>query len=87
MLVCALALLGAAAASPPVPGSGQLFVPEKGSFRILADGKQVGRETFDISSSGGDWVARGTSEVKTGDTVTHITGTLELHADGTPVHY
>jgi hypothetical protein len=87
MMVCALALLGAAAASPPAPGSGQLFVPEKGSFRILADGKQVGKETFDISSSCGDWVARGTSEVKTGDTVTHITGTLELHADGTPVHY
>jgi hypothetical protein len=63
------------------------LAPDKGRFRIMAGGQQVGREDFEISQSGGNWVARGTSEVKTAQAVTHVTGTLELHADGTPAHY
>lgn len=53
----------------------------------MAGGRQVGGEEFEISQNGGNWVARGTSEVKTADGVTHVTGTLELHGDGTPAHY
>ena len=38
-----------------------LFTPDKGNFRILVNGQQMGKEEFDISQSGGDWVAKGTS--------------------------
>jgi hypothetical protein len=64
-----------------------VFVPDKGNFRILASGQQVGKEEFEISPSGGDWVAKGTSEIQTPDGVTHVSGTLQLHADGVPVSY
>ena len=53
----------------------------------MAGGQQVGKEEFEIVQSGSNWVARGTSEVKTPDGTTHVTGTLELHGDGSPAHY
>jgi hypothetical protein len=68
----------------PAPAT---LASDKGKFRIMAAGQQVGKEEFEISQNGGNWVARGTSEVKTADGVTHVTGTLELHGDGTPAHY
>jgi hypothetical protein len=64
-----------------------VFVPDKGSFRILLNGQQMGKEEFEISPNGGDWVAKGTSEVQTPDGATHVSGSLELHADGIPVRY
>jgi len=64
-----------------------LFTPDKGNFRILVNGQQIGKEEFEISPSGGDWVAKGTSEIQSADGVTHVSGTLQLHADGTPVSY
>jgi uncharacterized protein YaiE (UPF0345 family) len=67
--------------------SASLFAPEKGSFKILVSGQQIGKEEFEISPSGGDWVAKGNSEVQTSDGMTKVTGSLELHADGTPVNY
>jgi hypothetical protein len=96
-IVGALALLAAAENSPartPAPASpatslksASLFAADKGSFRILVNGQQMGKEDFEISPSGGNWIARGTSEIQTADGTTHVTGTLELHADGTPVRY
>jgi hypothetical protein len=47
----------------------------------------VGKEEFEIAPSGSNWVARGTSEIQAGDSVTHVSGTLQFHADGTPVRY
>jgi hypothetical protein len=73
--------------SPRALKSGSLFAPDKGTFRILVGGQQVGTEEFEISPSGGDWIAHGTSEIKTADGTTHVAGTLQLHADGTPVRY
>jgi len=64
-----------------------LFTPDKGRFRILVGGQQVGKEEFEISASGGGWIARGNSEVQAPGGVTHVSGTLELHADGSPVRY
>jgi hypothetical protein len=89
--VGALALL-AAAPRPPVRPLAALkqtsvFAPEKGSFRILVSGQQMGKETFEISPSNGNWVAHGTSEIQTADGITHVWGTLELHPDGTPARY
>lgn len=53
----------------------------------MSGGQQVGKEEFEIAPNGANWVARGTSEVKTGEGISRVTGTLEMHGDGTPVHY
>ncbi len=87
-----VAIVGAAASVMAVATTGaakslSLFTPDKGNFKILVNGQQMGKEDFEISPSGGDWVAKGTSEVQTTDGMTHVTGTLQLHADGTPVSY
>jgi hypothetical protein len=78
------ALTGAAARAAK---SLSLFTPEKGSFKILVNGQQMGKEEFEIGPNGGDWVAKGSSEIQGPDGVTHVTGTLQMHADGTPVSY
>jgi len=63
------------------------LAPDKGTFRILVSGKQVGKEQFEISSGGGNWTVRGTTEIHSGKSTTVVTGTLTVRADGTPVHY
>jgi hypothetical protein len=83
-------ILAADRASAPLlparPASVTL-VPDKGKFRIMSGGEQVGKEEFEIVPSNGNWVARGTAEVKTPDGTSRVSGTLELHSDGTPAHY
>jgi hypothetical protein len=76
------------AALPPnaAPAPANL-APDKGRFRIMSGGQQVGKEEFEIAPSGGNWVARGTTEVKSGSVVDRVTGTLEMRADGSPVRY
>ncbi|MGH9574926.1 MAG: hypothetical protein ACRD40_15520 [Candidatus Acidiferrales bacterium] len=68
-------------------GSAVQLVPDKGKFRILADGKEVGQEDFEINRSNGGWVVRGNSTIQTAKGAAHINGTLELKADGSPVRY
>lgn len=63
------------------------FAADKGKFRILVNGQQVGKEDFEISPKGDHWIARGNSEIQGAEGVTHITGTLEFGADGAPLHY
>jgi hypothetical protein len=75
------------AAATGASKSFSLFTPDKGNFRILVNGQQMGKEKFDISPSGGDWVATGSSEIQSTDGMMHVAGTLQLHADGTPVSY
>ena len=70
-----------------VPPAAAMFAPDKGKFRIMVGGQQVGKEEFEIAQNGANWVARGVSELKTPEGATHVTGTLDLHADGTPAHY
>jgi uncharacterized protein YaiE (UPF0345 family) len=69
------------------PKSNSLFAPDKGAFKILVNGQQMGKEEFEISPSGGNWVAKGNSELTTAEGMTKVTGSLELHGDGTPVSY
>ena len=78
-----------AAAALPSPGGkpASVFVPDKGNFRIMVNGQQMGKEEFEINPSGGNWVAHGSSEVQTPDGTTHVSGTLELQADGSPLRY
>jgi hypothetical protein len=67
--------------------SASVFAPERGNFKILVSGQQMGKEEFEISPNGGDWTAKGSSEIQSIDGVTHVSGTLQMHADGTPVSY
>jgi hypothetical protein len=71
--------------SKPLSG----FAPDKGTFKILVNGQQAGKEDFDIGPGGGsgDWIAHSASEITTPAGVTSVTGTLEFRADGTPVRY
>lgn len=72
---------------PPARPATATLAPDKGKFRIMVGGQQVGKEEFEIAPNGANWVARGTSELKTPEGATHVTGTLELHGDGSPAHY
>jgi hypothetical protein len=88
LLLCSVAfgLLASAAQKKPVAGS--VFVPEKGKFNILLEGKSVGREEYEISSSGGGWTAHGSTSLKPPETAAStVTGTLILQPDGVPISY
>ena len=85
LAACGLAFLVAAGAANSKNSSP--FAPEKGSFKILVNGQAMGKEEFEIGPNGGNWVAHGNSEIQAPEGVTHVSGTLELHADGTPVRY
>lgn len=63
------------------------LVADKGKFRILVSGQQVGKEEFEIGPNGSDWSAHGSSEIQSPQGNTHVTGTLTVHPDGTPAHY
>jgi len=69
------------------PAANSIFTKDKGKFRILVNGQEAGKEEFETSPSGDNWVARGTAEVQSPQGATRVTGTLELRPDGTPLHY
>ncbi|MGB8542951.1 MAG: hypothetical protein WCD49_15075 [Candidatus Acidiferrales bacterium] len=71
----------------PTRPAASLFVADKGKLRILVNGQQVGKEEFEISPSGSNWVAKGTAEIQNPQGNSHVNGTLELMQDGTPIHY
>ena len=65
-----------------------LFQTDKGKFALLLDGKPIGREDFEISPTGGGWLARGNTTLKTEKgPETKVTGNLTLQPDGAPVAY
>lgn len=64
-----------------------IFSADKGKLRILVNGQQAGKEEFEISTSGDDWVAHGSSEIQSAQGVSHVTGTLTLRPDGDPLRY
>ena len=75
------------AASVRTVAGGLQLVPDKGKFKILANGKEAGEEDFEITPSDGDWIVRGNSTLRTDKGDAHVNGTLQLHADGSPVRY
>ncbi|MGB6431777.1 MAG: hypothetical protein WBF06_14420 [Candidatus Acidiferrales bacterium] len=89
-----LAFAGAAwsstarAQSKPASASAVVMAADKGKFRILLAGQSIGTEDFEISSSEGKWIVRGSTEAHTpgGDDM-KTTGELHLAADGTAIHY
>lgn len=61
---------------------------QKGKFKDMVAGKEVGSEEFEISGVSGGWLARGSASVKSAKgPETHITSQLQLTASGAPVHY
>ncbi len=77
----------------PAHGTGQLssnstLAEDKGKFRVLVNGTPAGQEQFSIAPDGANWVARGSAEVQAANSLaTHVTGTLTLKPDGTPLKY
>lgn len=68
--------------------AGSVFSPDKGKLNILLDGKSVGREEFEITSSGGGWIAKGTTKINPPQgAASSVTGTLTLQPDGAPISY
>ncbi len=63
------------------------LVADKGTFRILVSGQQIGKEEFSITPNGGDWSAHGTTDIQSPKGNTHVIGNLVVHPDGVPVHY
>jgi hypothetical protein len=68
--------------------AGTVLLADKGKFSVLLDGKQIGREDFEIAASGAGWLAHGTTTLKSekGEE-TKVTGNLTLQPNGTPVAY
>ncbi len=65
-----------------------LLAPDKGKFRILLNGQVVGGEEFEVSASGGTWMARGSTTIRSSDGAdVKATGQLKLTEDGAPIHY
>lgn len=65
-----------------------VFATDKGKLAIQLDGQTVGHEEFEIVPTGDGWTARGTTDLKQPSAPsTHITGTLVLQPDGTPISY
>src|SRR5271165_5074273 len=88
LLPCMFAFGLLATAGQKKAAAGSVFVPEKGKFNILLDGKSVGREDYEISASGGGWTAHGTTSLKPPEgPASTVTGTLTLHPDGVPLSY
>jgi hypothetical protein len=85
-LIPAVMLVAITFAAPP-PASAPVFVADKGKFRIMVSGQQVGKEEFEIGPSGSNWMAHGTSEIQSPQGSSRVNGTLELTSDGTPVRY
>ena len=85
-------VLAVLAPNPPclrAADSSASFTPDRGKFRILLSGSEVGTEEFEISADGDNWVARGEAVIKGGQGAPdqRASGQLRFAADGTPLHY
>jgi hypothetical protein len=77
------------AATERVTGAANVLSADKGKLKIQLDGQVIGNENFEITQSGTDWIAKGSTEVTVPGTPTpaHVTGTLRLQPDGAPISY
>jgi hypothetical protein len=85
-----LAIHPASEAGMLPPGTHALIAPlaaDKGTFKILVSGQQIGKEEFTIAPNGSDWSAHGSTDIQSPKGNTHVTGSLLVHADGVPVRY
>ena len=93
-------LPGLAARAIPSPRaaatSSSVLVADKGKLRIMVNGQVAGKEDFEIGPSGGEWIARGSTDApiayewstvgakKASANITfqNLTATIDLHLDG-----
>lgn len=69
-------------------GTTGVLQPDKGKFNIILDGKSVGKEEFEIAPNGAGWLAKGTTQINTGDgPAAQVTGNLTLQSNGAPMAY
>ena len=87
--VVACGALSLAAQKKSAPTSGPVvFVQDKGKLTIKLGGQTVGHEEFEISPSGGGWLARGTAEIKPPEGASSkVSGSLTLQGNGAPISY
>jgi len=75
-------------ASPQTPSAVVALTADKGTLRILQDGKEVGSEQFELGQSGNLWIEHSETVLKVpGSGETRSGGQLRVMDDGTPVHY
>jgi hypothetical protein len=97
-LAAAVAIIGASLLTLHSASEGGMLPPrthafvaplaaDKGTFKILVSGQQIGKEEFTIAPNGSDWTAHGSTELQSPKGNTHVTGALVVHADGVPVRY
>jgi hypothetical protein len=88
LLTC-VALAGALLAhTPQKKNASSVLVNEKGKFNVILDGKSIGHEEFEIESTGGGWIAKGTTHLFPDNAPpTTVTGNLTLQPDGAPISY
>lgn len=82
-------LLSAAAVLPNLlPAADTGFTPDKGKFRILQQGNEVGTEEFSLASSGNGWVLEDETVIRVpGTPEMRTSGQLRVSADGVPQRY
>ncbi len=87
--IVACAAFSLAAQKKPAATSGVgVFAQDKGKLTIKLGGQTVGHEEFEITPSGGGWLARGTAEIKPPEGgASKVTGSLTLQGDGAPISY
>jgi hypothetical protein len=74
--------------APRASAAISLPAPDKGSFRILLGGTEVGAEQFETRAAGNDRIVRSETVIRIpGQPETRSTGELHLTADGTPLGY
>ncbi len=87
IFACAVASIAAQKKNAASSGAG-VFAQDKGKLTIKLDGQNVGREEFEITPSGGGWLAKGDAEIKpSGGPTSKVSGSLTLQPDGAPISY
>jgi hypothetical protein len=86
------AILAVIARNPPrvrAADAGLPFLPDKGKFRILQNGSEVGTEEFELAPNGDSWMARGDAVIRGGGGAGDMrsSGQLRMAADGSPIRY
>jgi hypothetical protein len=85
LTICATASIGFTARAQKREASA--LSDDKGKFVISVNGVPVGTEDFSIVRAGGDWIAKGTTEIHAGEETSKITGELRLNGSVEPLRY
>jgi hypothetical protein len=90
-LLAVTAILAVIVRNPPrvrAADAGIPFTPDKGKFRILQGGNEVGTEEFELTTDGTIWIAKSDAVIKGGGAGDmRSTGQLRMAADGAPSRY